>query len=130
MVHAGGRPTLYNQAMLDKANLYIDKHFELAEDVVPSIAGLCCFLDVNKSSLYNWAEQYKEFFNTLEKIEKKQERLLLSKGLTGVFTPTITKLMLSNHGYREKQETGEIKDSEFSLFKAKVKAKEKNLDEA
>lgn len=54
--------------------------------------------------MYDYAEQYEEFSNTLEAIKTLQENKLINSGLTSSFNPTITKSMLFNHGYSKKQE--------------------------
>ena len=75
---------------------------------MPSHAGLCCYLGVVKSTIYEFCKVEndlgREFSNTLEAIKVKQERMLLSGGLLSTYNPQITKLMLSNHGYSDKQE--------------------------
>jgi hypothetical protein len=99
-----GRPTEYDAEMLAKAQDYIE-HSTTYEDIVPSVAGLSLVLGVARSTLYKWAEAYPEFSDTLEDLKAKQERELVHNGLTSIFNPTITKLMLANHGYSEKTET-------------------------
>jgi hypothetical protein len=101
--HPGGRPSDYSEEMLAKAQDYLH-NFEAQGDVIPSVAGLACWIGCNKQTLYNWAEQNREFFGTLEAIKHKQEVLCLNNGISGVFNSTITKLVLANHGYSEKQE--------------------------
>lgn len=105
----GGRPTLYNGDMLEKAKQYI-KHFQNPEsskmktiEVVPTVAGLSIFLGVSKQTIYDWGKVNSEFLDTLDSLQSTQESLLASNGLLGVFNPTISKLMMSNHGYSEKQ---------------------------
>tara|TARA_R110000796_G_scaffold237928_1_gene358133 strand:+ start:547 stop:915 length:369 start_codon:yes stop_codon:yes gene_type:complete len=99
----GGRPTSYSEEKLAIAIDYLE-NFNEFEDVVPTVAGLALALDVVKSTVYLWAslEENEEFSDTLEKIQQAQEHRLVSKGLSGEFNSTITKLMLSNHGYSEK----------------------------
>ncbi|MDF7387072.1 DNA-packaging protein, partial [Proteus mirabilis] len=46
----------------------------------------------------------REFSDTLDGIMAFQEMKLINSGLAGDFNATITKLMLANHGYSEKQE--------------------------
>ena len=103
-----GRPSLLRQEMLDKAKLYMLSDYENVGDAVPSHAGLCCYLGVVKSTVYEFAkvdnDLGKQFSNTLEAIKIKQERMLLSGGLKGDYNANITKLMLANHGYSDKQE--------------------------
>lgn len=100
-----GRPTKYNKEMLEKAKLYVKDCKEFG-DTVPNMAGLCIALGINKVTAYDWAKQKskKEFSNTLDELQLKQECLLLSGGLSGGFNAAITKLMLCNHGYSDKQE--------------------------
>tara|TARA_R110000851_G_scaffold185264_1_gene334569 strand:- start:438 stop:833 length:396 start_codon:yes stop_codon:yes gene_type:complete len=96
----GGRPTKYSQEMLDKAKDYVDNHEEY-EDVVPTAVGLAFMLGISNSTLELWGTKHPEFSGTLERIQQKQHKGLISGGLTGDFTPTISKLMLSNHGHVE-----------------------------
>ena len=96
-----GRPTSYSEEMLTLANAYIDSE----DTVVPNAAGMALALNVSKKTLYNWADQHPDFLHTLDKLNQKQENLLLHKGVTGEFNSTITKLMLANHGYHDKQDT-------------------------
>ena len=103
-----GRPTLLNEAMLEKAEHYMIEGYKEVENIVPSVAGLCCYLGISKSTAYEWAgasdkdQIRKQFSDTLEAIQTKQEMLLINGGLSQVYSAPITKLMLSNHGYSEK----------------------------
>lgn len=98
-----GRPSEL-AGCLGKAKEYLLGGYETFGDVVPSVAGLACYLGKHKSTMYDYADQNKEFSDTLEAIKTLQESKLLNGGLSGSFNATITKLMLSNHGYSEKQE--------------------------
>ena len=100
-----GRPTDYNDSILEKANDYLE-NYESYEDAIPSVAGLATVLEVARSTVYDWASQEakKEFSDILQKILAKQERVLINKGLTGDFNSNITKLALGKHGYSEKQD--------------------------
>lgn len=109
-----GRPSLLDKALLEKAKHYMLEGYKEIENIVPSVAGLCCYLGVSKSSVYLWAEDNetnkndpirKEFSDTLEAILTKQEMLLINGGLSQAFSGTITKLMLANHGYSDKVQT-------------------------
>jgi hypothetical protein len=99
-----GRPTKYNADILALANEYIDNYQE-HDDVAPTAAGMACAIGVSKKTLYVWAEEHEEFLHTLSELQSKQEKVLISKGLSSEFNSTITKLMLANHGYHEKTET-------------------------
>lgn len=98
-----GRPTKYNATIQKKADDYINKYKDL-DQVIPSTAGLAVYLKISKKTLYNWAETNKAFLHTLETIQDMQELIAVNSGLSGAFQPTITKLVLANHGYHEKQD--------------------------
>lgn len=99
-----GRPTTLTKEHIKGAESYLKGGFQQCGDVVPSIAGLACFLGVHKGQLYSWSTQNQEFHDMLEAIKGAQEKLLINGGLLGDFNATITKLMLSKHGYSEKVE--------------------------
>lgn len=65
---------------------------------------MAVFLGVNRSTLYLWAEKYPEFSDILEQAMARQAQALIENGLTGAFNSTITKLMLTKHGYTDRQD--------------------------
>ena len=101
-----GRPTKYNKKILTDTADYLENHADY-EDLVPSVAGLSCAIDIAQSTLRDWAthEDKAEFSGMLGKILSKQERMLLSGGLSSDMNATIVKLMLSKHNYSEKTES-------------------------
>ena len=101
-----GRPTKYNGGVLNKTKEYVLNYYEYG-DVVPSIAGLAMALGVSRETIYAWSKDgdKKEFSDTVRTILANQEKILLKNGLTGEFNPTITKLVLANHGYHDKLQT-------------------------
>lgn len=116
-----GRPTDYNEEILEKTRDYIDNYSDYG-DAIPSIAGLADRLGIARSTIYDWASQEakKDFSDILENILSRQEKTLLNKGLTNEFNANITKLALGKHGYHDKQETdittkGEKIDSSIDL---------------
>lgn len=116
------RPTDYSLEMYEKAKHYKANSTDYG-DIVPTIAGLSVVLDVARSTLYLWAKEHDEFSDMLESIMAFQEKELVQNGLTSIFNPVITKLMLAKHGYADKQElTGKDGDP---LFDAEAKAKGK-----
>ena len=100
-----GRPTKYNDEILEKARDYI-ANFADYGDVIPQIAGLSMHLDIARETVYDWAKQEdkREFSDIVRRLLSEQERTLMNKGLGGEFNPNITKLALSKHGYAEKQD--------------------------
>jgi hypothetical protein len=112
----GGRPTKYTPAMQKKADGYLattgndfwDYEKTIGEKsntyerkvkiTLPSIEGLAKYLGVNRSTMYEWKENYTTFSNTLEEIMAEQKRMVLEHGLNGDYNPMIAKLILAaNH---------------------------------
>lgn len=100
-----GRPSGLTPELIEKAKTYLLDGFEEFGNIVPSVAGLGCYLGIGRSTIYEYKALSKEFADTLDAILMKQEMLLINGGLNQTFSGTITKLMLANHGYSEKVET-------------------------
>lgn len=100
-----GRPTKYNQEIIDNSNDYLENFTENG-DVIPSIEGLSEHLEIARSTIYDWQkhEDKEEFSYILEQILAKQARLLMNSGLKGEFNSAIVKLALGKHGYSDKQD--------------------------
>lgn len=133
------RPTILTKELKEKARLYI-KECEDTEDAfhktqgansntfdrlvkvkLPTIEGLAFYLDVNRDTLYDWETKDEEFSDILNTLRERQADLLINKGLSGDYNPTIAKVLLTKHGYREGSEiTGkdgkELKISFDSVF--------------
>jgi len=137
-----GRPIEYSAEVNKKAKKYlqdcIDEEYDYNKTVgsasnsyekrvrvnLPSIEGLAVYLQVARSTIYLWEKDYQEFSDTLEEIRAKQAKVVMEKGLSGDYNPTIAKLILSNnHGYKERSDnTTNDKDIIFnfdSVFKDK-----------
>lgn len=100
------RPTKYDgQNTINAVTEYMNQGYEDRGQVIPSIEGVAALLDVVVKTVYNWGEQHEEFLHTLDQLRTKQLIVLINKGLTGDFNSNITKLMLTKHGYSDKQET-------------------------
>ena len=97
------RPTKYSAELLEVAKQYLVNYEELG-DVVPTVAGLACEMQINKDTIYDWIkhEDKHEFSVTVKEIAHIQERKLVSGGLSGAMNSMITKLLLNNHGYNDK----------------------------
>jgi hypothetical protein len=102
---AGGRPTEYSQEVLDKAEEYLEYYTD-HEQVVPSVVGLCKFINRAKSTVYKWSDEddKAEFSDILSRVSELQELRLINCGLSNQFNPAVTKMMLTKHGYSDKQE--------------------------
>jgi len=103
--HPGGRPTKYNDQTIPKTQFYLD-NFEALGDKIPSIAGLADHLEVTRETVHDWLlqEEKAEFSYNVKRILQRQEKVLANKGLDGEFNSSITKLLLTKHGYSDKVE--------------------------
>lgn len=107
---AGGRPTDYTPELLEKAKEYLAVALasqDKAEVTPPNLAQFATVLGIARSTLYAWCqeEDKKEFSDIVEQILAIQEDKLLDGGLLGNYNASIAKLMLTKHGYTDKQET-------------------------
>lgn len=98
-----GRPSKYNEETQAKAEEYLLTGYLDNEGVIPSVAGLACYLGVSRSTIQDWRKEHPEFNETIEAIDVKQEHIALNGGLSGKYNSTITKLVLANHGYSDSQ---------------------------
>lgn len=100
-----GRPSLYTPELIAKAQAYIDGGWkEEADDAIPSIAGLAVHLGISRETVRAWQhdDDKEQFSAMLGVMLAKQENVLLNGGLENTFNGTITKLVLSKHGYSDK----------------------------
>ena len=100
------RPSKYTPEMLARAREYIEV-YEKLDEVMPSIAGLSVYLKIARETIYAWsAEEGKgEFSDIVTELLSKQELKLSNGGLKGELNASITKLMLTKHGYSDKVES-------------------------
>lgn len=135
-VNKWGRPTSYTPAIQKKADEYVkqckddykeyvlnttstEKDYQGAISTetkttkvnklkvkLPTIEGLAKFIDVNRSTIYEWAKQkeYFKFSDTLQRLKEEQAERVINMTMSGDYNPTIAKLLLASHGYVEKQE--------------------------
>jgi hypothetical protein len=99
-----GRPSKLTDALIEQAGRYASKEYLLHGEVIPTIEGLSVYLNVSRKTLYNWKAENKEFLHILDDLMARQAKELVSNGLTGDFNPTITKLILTKHGYSDRVE--------------------------
>ena len=104
MKHAGGRPSKW-QDCVDPAWEYVNGGFQAENDVVPTIAGLAVFLHCARETVHAWAREHEEFSHIVRQLMSKQEKMLANGGILGEYNASITKLLLTKHGYSEKIET-------------------------
>jgi serine protease inhibitor len=104
-----GRPTKYNDAVLEKTQDYI-KNFKSYGDMVPSVAGLADELGVARETVYDWCRQPEkcQFSDIVKRISTKQERELINGTLSGEFNAQVGRMMLGKHGYTETSQIDNI----------------------
>jgi hypothetical protein len=120
-----GRPTSYSEQILIDANDYISRCNDQWKDnrlivSVPTVEGLAFHLEVSRSTVYLWQKEYPEFSDIIEMLLQKQAQALINNGLSGNYNSTIAKVLLTKHGYTDKQEieqTSTIKDERIDASK-------------
>lgn len=116
VLHGGGRPSKLTQQLVERAMMYVIGGYQETDlrEVVPTIAGLSMYLGVSRSIVNQWASDAKDepdndlkqqFLDIAQAIKAKQEIMLVSGGLRGDFNPTIAKLLLHKHGYKDEAKT-------------------------
>ena len=98
-----GRPSKLTPEVREQINKYLVESIE--NDKVPTAARLAVILNISKSTLYKWAEDDEQLSDTLKKLQAIQEALLIDGSLQNKLNPTISKLMLANHGYSDSIKT-------------------------
>ncbi len=104
-----GRPTSYNDEMHKSAIDYVQGGYEGESHPFPSIVGMAVTLNVAKSTLYKWVDdnrkgEHGEFSDTLDQCQDYQELKVMNGSITNDLNPTISKLVLANFGYHDKQD--------------------------
>jgi hypothetical protein len=90
--------------VLELAKKYALGDWQVVGDVIPSVAGLACYTGKRRSTMYDYASKNDEFSDILEAILALQENKLLNGSLAGNLNSTIAKLILTKHGYSDKQD--------------------------
>mgnify|MGYP005995830793 CR=1 FL=1 len=111
-----GRPSSYDESLCQLAFEYLvsfevdqgEREGYTRNEVIPSIVGLCRHIGRGKTTVYNWLsdddENKASFRDICNAILEVQELKLLTGGLVGGWNPQVTKMILTKHGYSDKQE--------------------------
>ena len=115
-----GRPKLYSEEILQKTKDYIENCKDIPEDKengikkvvnLPSIEGLAYEIKISKETIYQWCKEYPEFSDVIDDLRAKQAKSLINNGLSGDYSQVISKVLLTKHGYIDKQDvTSDGKD--------------------
>jgi hypothetical protein len=87
---------------------------------VPTVEGLALHLEVTRSTVYLWQKEHPDFSDIIETLLQKQAKALINNGLGGGYNPTIAKVLLTKHGYSDRQEVEQktiIKDERIDASK-------------
>ena len=118
---AGGRPTTYDSKYINMVDEYLEKNQDFVDIVysgkdnknvssvakvkLPTIEGFARYIGIPRRTLYDWRDNHEEFSHTLDKILIEQQERLINKGLSGDYSASIAKLILSsNHGMAERKD--------------------------
>jgi len=106
-----GRPTEYEPGTVAKE---VERYISFCKEqaYLPTVEGLAVHLCVARSTIYKWADDHEEFSDILEQLLAAQASQLIQNGLVNNYNATITKLMLTKHGYRDKTEVDHLSKGE------------------
>jgi hypothetical protein len=144
MAHPGGRPSEYSEEIVKKAQKYLDsckdkteQHLDMENEQkgyqkfknklkvkLPTIEGLAVYLKVARDTIYEWEKIHKEFSDIIGDLRATQAQRLIDNGLSGDYNPTIAKVLLAKHGYKDAQEVDQNIKGSISLTDLFNKAKE------
>ncbi len=128
------RPTILTEELKEKARLYLEEckdeetefhktrgeksdGFErLVKVKLPTIEGLALYLGTSRDILYDWEVKDEEFSYIMKDLRAKQADMLISNGLSGDYNPTIAKVLLTKHGYREGTELSGEGGKDFKII--------------
>ncbi len=117
-----GRPTKYSDQILKDTQKYLDLCVDSYQRVllskkkksvtykhdfvikVPTIEGLAKYLHIHKDTVHDWKKKHAEFSDLIGDLLAEQADRLINNGLNGTYNPTIAKVLLTKHGYREGHE--------------------------
>ena len=125
------RPTKYCTKLLEITKNYAN-NWRIENDVIPTVERLCSLIDVHRDTVDRWKKQpeKKEFYDTIEKIKATQRRELLNQGVSGVFSSSMSKFILTtNHKMIEVTESRNTgKDGKDLVWNVTLHSAEKGKD--
>jgi hypothetical protein len=114
--HPGGRPTEYRPDICKRVEQYLEERKDTVDILgeqkltivrtvnLPTIEDLANYLGIHKDTIYDWEKKYPEFSDVITRVRQEQASRLINNGLSGSYNPQIAKVLLTKHGYVEKQE--------------------------
>lgn len=121
-----GRPTKLTRKMLNAAQAYIDENLALSGiALLPTIERLASRLGVHRDTLQEWDKLDTplghEFSVMLESLRQEQADKLIQRGLEKRYESSLVRLLLSKHGYVDKQAVEHSGDGLFGTNELTVK---------
>lgn len=113
------RPTKLTPELIEKAKGYLATchatpietekgGISYVDVVLPKVVDLAILLEVNKDTIYEWCKGEdmlsKQFSDIVKDVNSAQEKMLIDKGLGGLFQPKTLGMILSKHGYADRVE--------------------------
>ena len=108
-----GRPTKLTDELMHKAKVYVQRDY-LIDELIPTMQGLSLYLGVSKRVLHDWRNENDEFMHIVDDLMDLQAKNLFRGGLTGDFNASITKLLLTKHGFSDRVEQ-DLKSSDGTM---------------
>lgn len=97
-----GRPSKITDELIAEAWEYIDSCNNIGTHVLlPTVERLAITINVSRDTLYEWAKTNDDFSDILGRLGELQADKLMQNSLLNRYNPTISKLLLSKHGYIE-----------------------------
>jgi DNA-binding XRE family transcriptional regulator len=103
--HVGGRPTKLTEEVFESVEEYMNQHDISVGTLLPTIEGLAYHLEVSRDTIYQWEKDDTMFSDMLSQLRVLQANKLIQNSIVNRYNPTITKLLLTKHGYADKVET-------------------------
>ena len=98
-----GRPTNWSLELEAEAYKYLETWQEEHGHAFPSVVGLCEVIKRSRANVYEWAKhEDKNFSDILNRINQLQELVVWNKSMKGEYNSTMSKLLLTKHGYSDK----------------------------
>lgn len=90
---------------------------------LPTLEGLALHLKITRSTLYEWRKdpEKKDFSDIVDELLSKQAASLIHNGVNGKSNSNITKLLLTKHGYVDKQVIDDKRSLLGDVFDAAAK---------
>lgn len=103
MKNKGGRPSKYDEHLIDTMRTYVGRCVE--DNVLPTVEGFACIVDVDADTVGAWSKKHKRFLGALKKLKTTQCQMLeqsLYKGGSNAAGPIF--LLKNNHGFKDRTE--------------------------